>query len=64
VIVAMRLSQFTECEAIASRAGIAIDQVRRPDLAYVIWTMTACALACAGDLDGALRCADRGIAEA
>ena len=60
----MRLSQFTECDAIASRAGIAIDQVRRPDLAYVIWTMTACALACAGDLDGALRCTDRGIAEA
>ena len=61
LIVAMRLSRFAECEAIASRAGITIDHLRRPDLAYVVWTMTACALACSGDLDAALRCADRGI---
>ena len=61
LIVAMRLSRFAECEAIASRAGTTIDHVRRPDLAYVVWTMTACALACSGELDAALRCADRGI---
>jgi tetratricopeptide (TPR) repeat protein len=62
LVVAIRLSRFAECEALALRAGAAVDRVRRPDLAYVVWTMTACALACAGDLDGALRSADRGVA--
>jgi DNA-binding SARP family transcriptional activator/tetratricopeptide (TPR) repeat protein len=62
LIIAMRLSRFAECEAVALRAGAVLDRVRRPDLAYVVWTMTACALACAGDLDAALRCADRGVA--
>jgi DNA-binding SARP family transcriptional activator/tetratricopeptide (TPR) repeat protein len=61
LIVAMRLGRFTECEAAGTRAGAAADRFRRPDLGYVVWTMTACALTCAGDLIGALRCADRGV---
>ena len=62
LIVAIRLGRFGDCEAVALRAAAAIEHVRRPDLDYVVWTMTACALACAGDFDGALRTADRGVA--
>jgi DNA-binding SARP family transcriptional activator/tetratricopeptide (TPR) repeat protein len=62
LIITIRLGRFAECESVALRAGAAIDHVLRPDLAFVVWTMTACALACAGDLDGALRTADRGVA--
>jgi tetratricopeptide (TPR) repeat protein len=43
-------------------AGAAADRLRRPDLAYVIWIQTTCALTCAGDHEGALRTAERGIA--
>ena len=45
----------------ALRAAAATERLARPDIDYVIWTCTACALACHGDLDGALRVADRGI---
>ncbi|MDN5859329.1 MAG: hypothetical protein L0H84_11975, partial [Pseudonocardia sp.] len=46
----------------AQRAGRAIERLRRPDLAYPVWINTASALACAGDLAAALRCAERGVA--
>jgi hypothetical protein len=62
LITLIRLGRFTECEAVAEVAGAATDRLRRPDLAYVIWIQTTCALTCAGDLDGALRTADRAIA--
>ena len=39
-----------------------LDRVLRPDYAYVVWILTACAQACAGDLDAALRTVDRGVA--
>ena len=44
------------------RAGAVIDRVLRPDFAYVVWILAACALACAGDLGAALRTAERGVA--
>ena len=62
LITLIRLGRFAECEAVAGVAGAAADRLRRPDLAYVIWIQTTCALTCAGDLEGALRTADRGIA--
>jgi tetratricopeptide (TPR) repeat protein len=64
LLTVIRLGRFAECEVVAQRAAVAIDRMMRPDLAYVVWSKTACALACAGDLDGALRAADRGIAAA
>ena len=62
LMATIRLGRFAECEAVAQRAGIAIERVLRPDLAYPVWINAASALACAGDLAAALRCADRGIA--
>jgi tetratricopeptide (TPR) repeat protein len=61
LIGTIRSGRFAECEAAALRAAAAIDRLHRPDLAYVVWTMTACALACGGDLDGALRTANRRV---
>ena len=62
LMATIRLGRFAECEAVAQRAGIAIERLLRPDLAYPVWINAASALACAGDLAAALRCADRGIA--
>jgi DNA-binding SARP family transcriptional activator/tetratricopeptide (TPR) repeat protein len=62
LISAIRLGRLRDCESLAQQAGAVVDGMLRPDLAYVIWIMTACALACTGDLDGALRTADRGVA--
>jgi tetratricopeptide (TPR) repeat protein len=62
LMAVIRLGRFAECEAVAQRAGAAVDRVRRPDFAYVAWIIAASALACAGDLEAALRTADRGIA--
>ncbi len=61
LIGTIRLGNFATCEAAALRAAAATERLARPDIDYVIWTCTACALACHGDLDGALRVADRGI---
>jgi tetratricopeptide (TPR) repeat protein len=61
LMAAIRLGRFTECEALAHRAGAAIERMRRPDLAYVVWVNAASALACAGDLEAALRTADRAV---
>jgi DNA-binding SARP family transcriptional activator/tetratricopeptide (TPR) repeat protein len=61
LMAAIRLGRFTECEAVAQRAGVAIERMLRPDLAYVVWINAASALACAGDLEGALRTADRAV---
>ena len=60
--VAVRLGRFAGCEDQARRAGAAVDRARRPDLAHLVWIPTSSALACAGDLDGALRSAERGVA--
>ena len=62
LMATIRLGRFAECEAVAQRAGSAIERLLRPDLAYPVWINAASALACAGDLAAALRCADRGIA--
>jgi tetratricopeptide (TPR) repeat protein len=62
LMATIRLGRFAECEAVAQRAGTAIERLLRPDLAYPVWINAASALACAGDLVAALRCADRGIA--
>ncbi|MGD9528607.1 ATP-binding protein [Pseudonocardia sp.] len=58
----VRLGRFTECEPVAHRAWGAAEAAGRIELAYAIWVHTAAALACAGDLDGALRAADRAVA--
>ena len=58
----IRLGRFTECEAVAERGGAAARRAGRPDLAYGIWLMTACALSVAGNLTGALRAADAAVA--
>jgi DNA-binding SARP family transcriptional activator/tetratricopeptide (TPR) repeat protein len=58
----IRLGRFTECEAVAERAGTAVRRARRSDLAYGIWIHTACALSAVGDLTGALRAADAALA--
>jgi tetratricopeptide (TPR) repeat protein len=62
LMATIRLGRFADCEAVAQRAGSAIARLLRPDLAYPVWINAASALACAGDLTAALRCADRGIA--
>ena len=62
LMATIRLGRFAECEAVAQRAGTAIERVLRPDFAYPVWINAASALACAGDLDAALRTADRGVA--
>ena len=62
LMATIRLGRFAECEAVAQRARIAIERVLRPDIAYTVWITAASALACAGDLDAALRTADRGVA--
>jgi DNA-binding SARP family transcriptional activator/tetratricopeptide (TPR) repeat protein len=60
--VLIRLGRFSACEAAARRTADAIGRTPRPDLAYVVWIHATCALACAGDLAGALRTADRCVA--
>ena len=57
-----RQGRFTECEAVAERGGAAASRAGRPDLAFSIWLVTACALSMAGDMAGALRAADAAVA--
>jgi len=57
-----RQGRFTECEAVAERGGAAARRAGRPDLAFSIWLMTACALSVADDMAGALRAADAAVA--
>ena len=52
LITAIRLGRFAECEARGAAGRRRARPRARPDLAYVVWIQTACALACAGDLDG------------
>jgi DNA-binding SARP family transcriptional activator/tetratricopeptide (TPR) repeat protein len=58
----IRLSRFTECQAVAERGGAAARRAGRPDLAYPIWITTACSLGGVGNLIGALQAADAAIA--
>jgi len=58
----IRLGRFTECEAVAERGGAAARRAGRPDIAYTIWIQAACALSGGGNLAGALRAADAGVA--
>jgi tetratricopeptide (TPR) repeat protein len=58
----IRLGRFTECEAVAERAGAAARRAGRLDVTYGIWVHTACALSGAGNLTGALRAADAAVA--
>ena len=58
----IRLSQFTECEAVAARGGAAARRAGRPVVAFGVWIQTACALSGSGDLTGALRAADAAVA--
>jgi DNA-binding SARP family transcriptional activator/tetratricopeptide (TPR) repeat protein len=62
LITTIRLGRFTETEAVAHRAVAAVGRVVRVDFACVVWIKTACALTCAGDLEGALRTVERGAA--
>ena len=57
-----RQGRFSECEAVAERGGAAARRASRPDLAFSIWLVTACALSVAGDMAGALRAADAAVA--
>ena len=57
-----RQGRFAECEAVAERGGAAARRAGRPDLAFSIWLVTACALSVAGDMAGALRAADAAVA--
>jgi hypothetical protein len=57
-----RLGRFAECEAAAVTAGRHAEAARRQDLAFAIWLHTCCASTATGDLEGALRCADRAVA--
>ncbi len=58
----IRLGRFAECEAVALQAGRHAELARRRDLAYAIWLHTCCACTAIGDLEAALRCADRAVA--
>lgn len=58
----VRLGRFDECEPVADRAWAAAAAAGRIELAYAIWAHTAAALSCVGDLEGALRAADRAVA--
>ena len=58
----IRLSQFTECEAVAARAAAAARRAGRPVVAFGVWIQSACALSGSGDLAGALRAADAAVA--
>jgi DNA-binding SARP family transcriptional activator/tetratricopeptide (TPR) repeat protein len=57
-----RQGRFAECEALAGHGGAAARRARRPDLAFSIWLVSACALTVAGDMAGALRAADAALA--
>jgi uncharacterized protein YndB with AHSA1/START domain len=57
-----RQGRFSECEAVAERGGAAARRAGRPDLAFSILLVTACALSVAGDMAGALRAADAAVA--
>jgi DNA-binding SARP family transcriptional activator/tetratricopeptide (TPR) repeat protein len=56
----IRRGRFAECAQIAEDTAPVLS--RLPDRAFAIWTNAACALTCAGDLEGALRLADRAVA--
>jgi DNA-binding SARP family transcriptional activator/tetratricopeptide (TPR) repeat protein len=56
----IRQGRFGECAQVAADTASAL--ARLPDRAYAIWINAACALACAGDHEGALELADRAIA--
>jgi DNA-binding SARP family transcriptional activator/tetratricopeptide (TPR) repeat protein len=58
----IRLSRFTECEAVAERGAAAALRAGRPVVAYGVWIQTTCALSGSGDLAGALRAADAAVA--
>lgn len=60
----IRLGRFAECDAVADRGAAAARRAARPDIAYTIWIQAACALSAAGDLTGALRAANAGVAAA
>jgi tetratricopeptide (TPR) repeat protein len=64
LITIIRLGRFAETEAVAQRAVAAVGRVTRIDFACVVWLKTACAVACAGDFEGALRTVERGTAVA
>jgi tetratricopeptide (TPR) repeat protein len=57
-----RLGRFTECEAVAARAGAAARRAGRLVIAYGVWIHTTCALSGSGNLTGALRAADAAVA--
>ncbi len=57
-----RLGRFTECEAVAARAGAAARRAGRLLIAYGVWIHTTCALSGSGNLAGALRAADAAVA--
>ncbi|MDN5918201.1 MAG: AAA family ATPase [Pseudonocardia sp.] len=56
------LGRFAECEAVAERSRPAAERAERAELGYMVWVTTASALACTGDLDGALRMTGSGLA--
>ncbi len=58
----IRQGRFADCERVADPGGAAAVRAGRPDLAYPIWIHAACALACAGKLDAALRAAEQAVA--
>jgi tetratricopeptide (TPR) repeat protein len=58
----IRQGRFTASAEIALAAGQDAAARRLPDRAYAVWVNAACALACAGDYDGALGLADRAVA--
>jgi DNA-binding SARP family transcriptional activator/tetratricopeptide (TPR) repeat protein len=64
LLTVIRTGRFAETEAVANRAVAALGRVTRVDFACIVWIKTACALACAGDLAGALRTVERGAAAA
>jgi len=58
----IRLDRFGELEAAAEESTAAMAAADRPDQAFAGLVTAACGLAAAGDLDGALRMADRAVA--
>jgi ATP/maltotriose-dependent transcriptional regulator MalT len=57
----IRQGRFAESAEMALRAGSSTPHRRMPDRAYAVWVNAACALACAGDYEGALAMADRAV---
>jgi DNA-binding SARP family transcriptional activator/tetratricopeptide (TPR) repeat protein len=58
----IRQGRFAESAGIALSAGTSTAHRQVPDRAYAVWVNAACALACAGDYEGALAMADRAVA--